>query len=438
MKVHSIFRQGVIILFLILIASYLIGCGGGGGGGGGAEDSTQNPTGNIGSVVTESVSLDGGTISHSKGFTVLFPENCLSSPTTISLEDVAIPASLPFGTTASSLAFKASPDGIKFDIPVKISFSNISSLFAENPEELCIFRWNGTAWTSLGTIAEDNSLSAFTEGFSIFVTGKPEDIWKKFEFFNFGNQPARLIPWTWALNNTLFNTYPFNVSVNVPGAPYNQTGPTAWLPQGCYTFCYEFNLYDVNTWSWVIVHNFKGVEWDTCLSQYDSLVVPPLVFIDTTYGYQNGPCPAPPGPAGGGGGNGGNGGGGGGGGISIAGTWPASATYTSSIILDDGTVYASWGDTYSWNTTILQEGSNFTLTLQSSGAVISGSIDGNTVSGSVPWYDDDYVNTQCPPIGMGGTIAGSTLTLSGSGSCRKDEEEETHYTDAVIVVTLSE
>ena len=410
-------------MIVLLLVAALIGCGGGGSG-----ESTHNSTEHTGEVVTESVTPDGGTIRHPKGFSVEFPENCVSSPIEVSIEDVAVPQSLPHTIPASSLAFKASPEGMIFDEPVKITFSNTAFFNASDQEASCLFRWNGSAWISLGTFVEDNVVSAFTEGFSIFVAGKPEDIWKKFEFFNYGTEPANLIPWTWTLNNTQFNAYPFGVSVNVPGAPNNWTNPAAWLPQGCYTFCYEFELYNVNTLNWIVVHNFKGVEWDTCLSEIDSLVVPPVVFIDTTYGYQNGPCPAPPGPAGG------NSGGGGGGGTSIAGTWPATINLIEKVTFDDGEVWGPYEWDHSFDAVILQDGSNFTIVLPDD-EDISGSIDGDTVSGSLPWDIDDV---QCPPIGMGGTISGNTLTMSGSGSCRSDYLEKTWDSSVVVVVTMSQ
>lgn len=413
-------------LLICVLAKMIFSCSGGGG-------SDPSSTGTVvpqttGTSVTQTVDSEGGNVSHTLGFTIDFYENSVPGPTDIFIEDVTNHSSLPSGITASSKAFKAGPEGIEFDVPVKVTFSRLAADINTDISRLGIFRWNGSDWTALGTFVEDDKLSAYTTGFSIFVAGKPEDIWKKFEFVNYGTEPANLIPWTWTLRDSLFDPYPFRISIHVPGAPYNQTRPTVWLPQGCYTFCYDFDLYEYNTWNWIEVHNFKGTDtpvWDTCLSASDSLAVPPLVSIDTTYGYNNGLCANAPGPDGSSSGPGGTSGC-----ANIGGSWNLTIKTTEKSILDDGTIWGPDTWTNSVSSFVDQKDCDFSIT--GLPEVINGSINGNTISGNLPWVID---NDPCPPIGLGGTASENLISLSGSGTCVNNNVGQRW--EITVVITMS-
>ena len=283
MKTRFVLTTAAILVTMMVALS---GCGGGGG-------DTPPPT----DSAEATIGTEGGTIKLSSGFTVTFPEGAVDDPLLVSVEETALPGPLPGDITASSPAYKIDASNIKLAMPATITFPATGIDPSTQEGEVGIYRWDGTQWTFAGGGLKDNVISTSVNSFSAFIIGTGRALHFPVEFDNWWTgEPGVVSVDRYILAHPDIDA-PISATKAAAVFPPPNDWPTArmYLPQGSYSFCFEWDEEDIIEDKIIRYYAFTGSlpsQPAASLNENSSYVVPEYVSLGDSPKYV-GRCPVP-------------------------------------------------------------------------------------------------------------------------------------------------
>lgn len=252
---------------------------------------------NVSEKVETTIDTVGGNITLSSGFTVTFPEGAVDQPLLVSVEETTLPSPLPGNITASSPVYKIDANNIKLVMPATITFPATGFDPSTQEGEVGIYRWDGTQWTFAGGGLKDNNISTSVNSFSVFITGTGRALHFPVEFDNFWTgEPGVVSVDRYVLAHPdLDAPIAATKAAAVFPPPFNWPTARMYLPQGSYSFCFEWNEEDIIEDKINRFYAFTGSLPSSPaagLNENSSYVVPAYVSLNDSPKYV-GRCPVP-------------------------------------------------------------------------------------------------------------------------------------------------
>jgi hypothetical protein len=287
----AFFNSALVRLLVVFALLFLLGCDSGGGSSDNSGDETAVET------ADETIDELGGTITLPSGFTLDFPEGATELPVAIKVEKTTLPAALPENITAVSSAYKIDAENVKLNEPAKIIFpaKDIDPSISEG--EISVYRWDGSEWTVVGGWLKDNTVIVSVDSFSVFILGTGRALHFPVEFDNFWvGEPVIVKVYRYTLAHPDIDA-PISAAKSTVVFPPPNNWPEArmYLPQGSYSFCFEWdedNIAEDKIERYYAFHGSLPGSPAATLHENSSYVVPESVSLNYTEKYL-GRCPVP-------------------------------------------------------------------------------------------------------------------------------------------------
>ncbi len=235
-------RKFVMLMASVgLVFGLMTGCGGGSSGDSGTAP-VVSPVDTV-DPVTKTIDESGGVIELSSGFKVTFPEGAVEGSTQVTISETSMPAALPSGIQSKSSAYKISTSHGQLNLPAELKFPGET---VSSTNKVAVYRWDEVErqWKFAGgEYGDDDTVKTQIDGFSVYIIGAGELVYKPVEFSQLGSFHMGVHVSEYTFDNPLQITRLASQAATTawkPGSPGLSDIGRMTLPQGKYSFCADW------------------------------------------------------------------------------------------------------------------------------------------------------------------------------------------------------